>query len=388
VGTTKPRRRGLILVGAATALLLGNTNLAMAMTQSGPTDDGKVLVCHATDSNENPYVLEEPAKDGDVSGHGDHIGPLWGPDLKAAHIVWGDIIPAFDYPDGNGGTAHYPGLNWPAGQATLEHGCAPFVVPALALTVDKTNDANGNGTFSDAETATTAGAAVPFKVSVTNDGDAAVVIDSVVDQVGGSAVAFDCLDAASHSLVGQVVPIGATVTCTVTLAGAAPAAGGTSVDTVTVTAHQYGDCVLSQTELLLRAASSKAADSCELQTDPGNTVTDADTSSVSTPAAPLPTPTPTITVSPTPDVTVSPTPDTTVSPTPEATVEPTATAEPTTGGGGTIVLPSESPTPFTGGGGTVTLPHTGAPTDVLLSVAAGLLALGTWLTVLGRRRKA
>ena len=391
MGTLHLPRRGLILVSAAACLLLGNGGLALAMTQSeaNATDDGKVTVCHATDSNINPYVPEEPAKDGDASGHADHIGPLWGPDLKDAHIVWGDIIPPFDYTDSNGGTAHFPGLNWPAGQATLEHGCMAFTNPALALTVDKTNDANGDGTFSDSEVATTAGGAVPFKVTVTNHGDAAVIIDSVVDQVAGSPVTFDCRDASNHSLVGQVLPIGGTVSCTVTLAGAAPAAGGQKVDTVTVTGHQYGDCVLTKSEV--------AADTCTLQTDPGNTVSASDTSTVSTPTPPTPSPTPVITVSPTPVVTVSPTPDVTVSPTPDVTVSPTpdatATASPTTNGGGTIVVPSDTPSPsespFTGGGGTiVTLPFTGAPTGLLAGAAAALLALGVWLTYVGRRRQA
>jgi LPXTG-motif cell wall-anchored protein len=381
-------RRGVVLASAAAVLLLGNAGLALAMTQSDANvDPNKVTICHATDSDTNPYIVEEPAKDGDVSGHGGHVGPLWGPDLKDAHIVWGDIIPAFDYPDGNGGTAHYPGLNWPAGQATLAHGCAGFVVPALLLTVDKTNDADGNLTFTDSEVAATAGAGVPFQVTVANHGSAAVVIDSVVDKVGPTPIAFDCRDAANHSLVGQVLPVGASVTCTVTLAGAAPAAGGLTLDEVTVTGHQSGDCVLVHGEVLLRAASSQAAATCTLQTDPGNSVSATDGSSVSTPAGPI--------SHVTPGVTVSPTPDATVSPTPEGTVEPTSatspTASPVTNGGGTVDLPgaSPSPDPFTGGGGTiVTLPHTGVPTDVLAGLAAGLMALGTWLTYAARRRSA
>jgi hypothetical protein len=86
----------------------------------------KVTICHATDSATNPYVLNEPAADGDVSGHADHDGPLFVEGLKGNEKEWGDIIPPFTYDGGS-----VPGLNWSAeGMAIWANGCvAPVVEP-------------------------------------------------------------------------------------------------------------------------------------------------------------------------------------------------------------------------------------------------------------------
>jgi hypothetical protein len=78
----------------------------------------KVEICHATSSYKNPYRIEKPAADGDVSGHAGHTGPVFYPEIPK-HTAWGDIIPPFTY---NGGT--FPGLNWDAdGQAIYENDC-------------------------------------------------------------------------------------------------------------------------------------------------------------------------------------------------------------------------------------------------------------------------
>lgn len=76
----------------------------------------KVAICHATSSNSNPYVSEEPNKSGDVNGHDGHTGPIWYAGITES---WGDIIPPFAYVGGN-----YPGMNWTEqGQAIWENGC-------------------------------------------------------------------------------------------------------------------------------------------------------------------------------------------------------------------------------------------------------------------------
>lgn len=75
----------------------------------------KVTLCHATSSRTNPYVSVTVDKSAILPrGHGSHTGPLF----PAAD--WGDIIPPFD---------GYPGLNWPAGQAILDNGCAIPATP-------------------------------------------------------------------------------------------------------------------------------------------------------------------------------------------------------------------------------------------------------------------
>ena len=226
----RPLPRAVQALGALALTAALVPTLTAAASGSGAD---KVTICHATTSDSNPYVVNEPAKDGDVSGHADHTGPVWDPTLKKLHVTWGDIIPPFDYVEG-GVTKTFPGLNWTAdGQAILANGCA-IPKPQLATTVVKTNDADGNGTFSDSETAATAGAAVPFRVTVTNTGPVAVVVTSLSDAVGASPVPVTCATA----LVGQVLAPGGSATCAFTAAGYSPAAGTSKTNTaIVVVAH-------------------------------------------------------------------------------------------------------------------------------------------------------
>jgi hypothetical protein len=72
----------------------------------------KVEICHATSSYKHPYEINEPAADGDVSGHADHTGPIFYPEIPK-HTAWGDIIPPFTYKDPDG-VHFFAGLNWDA----------------------------------------------------------------------------------------------------------------------------------------------------------------------------------------------------------------------------------------------------------------------------------
>ena len=94
----------------------------------------KVEICHATASYKNPYVVNEPAADGDVSGHAGHVGPIFYVDIPK-HTEWGDIIPPFYYDDGGEMPAFFPGLNWDEeGQAIYENDCViPTPTPTLII---------------------------------------------------------------------------------------------------------------------------------------------------------------------------------------------------------------------------------------------------------------
>lgn len=115
--------------------LLGAALIAPSAALATKPDPGhKVTVCHATNSDTNPYVVKsvDIASSGYVKGgHSDHAGPIWDATLKAKHISWGDIIPSYTY-----GTFSYPGLNWTAqGQAIRNAGCTiPKATKSLSPT--------------------------------------------------------------------------------------------------------------------------------------------------------------------------------------------------------------------------------------------------------------
>ena len=97
------RRRLAALLGAlALTFSVGTTAFA--------TSDAKVTICHATDSNSNPYV--NPNVNISSSGHlqgghdTEHLGPIW-PATKADG-KWGDIIPPYDFQPDEGPLFVYP----------------------------------------------------------------------------------------------------------------------------------------------------------------------------------------------------------------------------------------------------------------------------------------
>jgi|GEM_PF-903215 len=101
--------------------------------------ESKVVVCHASDSQGNPYVTNQPDKSADVAGHDGHNGPIW---YSGITTSWGDIIPPFSYIGG-----HYDGKNWTAeGQAIWNNGCS---VPKGTLIVQKTTLPSADGTVFD-----------------------------------------------------------------------------------------------------------------------------------------------------------------------------------------------------------------------------------------------
>jgi uncharacterized repeat protein (TIGR01451 family) len=112
--------------------------------------------------------------------------------------------------------------------ASAEDDSSVNTAPVLSVSVVKTNDANGDALFTDAERASGPGAAVPFRAVVTNTSAVPVVLDSLVDAFAGSS------QGVCDALVGTTLAAGASVTCDFTLTGYAPAAGQTLVNTVTV----------------------------------------------------------------------------------------------------------------------------------------------------------
>lgn len=95
------------------------TMMIVAPANAGGNKNDKQTICHATASFGNPYVQITPNKNGDVSGHADHTGPVF----DGVNKGWGDIIPPFTYND-HGTEKSLPGLNWTAeGQEIFNDGC-------------------------------------------------------------------------------------------------------------------------------------------------------------------------------------------------------------------------------------------------------------------------
>jgi uncharacterized repeat protein (TIGR01451 family) len=104
-----------LAVALAAGALVSSAGLAAAALTQGPDDPplvqerDNVTICHATASEQNPYVMLQVDDDSIVTeGHGEHPG---------------DIIPPFDYVE-DGAERRYPGKNWDeAGQAIFADGC-------------------------------------------------------------------------------------------------------------------------------------------------------------------------------------------------------------------------------------------------------------------------
>lgn len=117
---------GLVVAGLGFALAVVSI-LAPSTSRTVFGDDHTIRICHATGSHGNPYVNNQPAKDGTVGGHDEHDGPIWFPGITE---TWGDIIPPFEFDGGS-----YPGKNWTAeGQAIWENNCNIPATPTATPT--------------------------------------------------------------------------------------------------------------------------------------------------------------------------------------------------------------------------------------------------------------
>ena len=124
------RLRRRVIIGAVPVLLAGAAMTFLQPAASQPNAN-KVQICHATNSQKNPYVSEDPAiaNNGDLNGgHLGHTGPVFPAE------GWGDIIPPYTYVDAAGATQVFPGYNWsPEGQAIWQADCGPAPEPLTPL---------------------------------------------------------------------------------------------------------------------------------------------------------------------------------------------------------------------------------------------------------------
>ncbi|HJQ41527.1 MAG TPA: hypothetical protein VJ831_00450, partial [Jatrophihabitantaceae bacterium] len=109
--------------------------------------------------------------------------------------------------------------------------------PRISVSLVKTNDADRDATYHDAEVAPGEGADVAFQAVITNTSDVAVRIDAVTDLLPGHPSPHDICG----NLLGTVLQPGESVTCTWVESGYAGAPdAGAKVDTASVTVSQVG----------------------------------------------------------------------------------------------------------------------------------------------------
>jgi hypothetical protein len=116
--------RKTVALVAAPFLVFATT---VGVLQANAAQEDKIVICHATGAEKNPYTSNsvdpssvESTGGGYLNGHGNHGD---------------DIIPPFTY-----GSVEFPGRNWDAqGQAIWNNGCKPAKVePTPEPTVEPT----------------------------------------------------------------------------------------------------------------------------------------------------------------------------------------------------------------------------------------------------------
>jgi len=169
----------------------------------------KVTICHASDSQTNPYIEQEPNKSADVSGHDGHNGTIWYSGI--ADHPWGDIIPPFYYVGG-----YYIGQNWTTeGQTIWNNGCViPPTTGTLTVVKHVVNSGAGSNTADDFSLSVTGANATPNAFSGSESGTAVTVDGSAAYSVTEGT--YDHYDVSYSTNCSGSIIAGGSATCTVT----------------------------------------------------------------------------------------------------------------------------------------------------------------------------
>lgn len=181
-----------------------------------------IQICHATASHTNPYIINTPAKNGDVSGHAADDGPIWYPGIT---VEWGDIIPPFTYSGGS-----FPGLNWDAyGQLFYQSGCNKPATDISVTKSDSPDPVNNGGVLTYTLTIENE-SVVPAEDVVVNDTlPAGFAVTSVTPSVGS------CSDQTAPSIQCELGNLAANGSATITIVGTITTALTTVTNSVSVT---------------------------------------------------------------------------------------------------------------------------------------------------------
>jgi hypothetical protein len=108
----------------------------------------------------------------------------------------------------------------------------------VSVLIQKTNDANEDGTFTNNERSDAEGLPVDFSLVITNTSDVAVQITDLTDSFDGTTL--NLLGAKCSALTGVTIDPGESVSCTFTLNDYSPAANDDLVNTTRVCVRMVG----------------------------------------------------------------------------------------------------------------------------------------------------
>lgn len=118
------------------------------------------------------------------------------------------------------------------------------LLPPLSVSVEKTNDANGDGVFTDRETLVVPpdhpglGGDVSFRARITNTSTVDVTLESLIDSFESPDGPIDL--AVCEDLIGAILGAGESVECHFTIEDYRPARGASQTNTVTATVADVG----------------------------------------------------------------------------------------------------------------------------------------------------
>lgn len=190
--------------GASVALVTGAIALSTWGVLAASADATvKVTLCHATDSETNPYVSVTAAAAGAYNGHyTEHQGDVW----FSGHPKepkWGDIIPPFVY------RGHTYSLNWnAAGQAIFNAGC---MVTAPSSSAASTTAASSTAASSTAASSTAASSTAASSTAASSIA-ASSIANTTVTTAGAPSSSFLAVElgpTSSSSAAAGPIPVGA-----------------------------------------------------------------------------------------------------------------------------------------------------------------------------------
>jgi hypothetical protein len=136
-----------------------------------------------------------------------------------------------------------PGNGTPGNKAGNQGQESASEEPPPRIVVQKTNDADGDGTFSPDEVAPRVATATPFHVSILNYGEHAVIVQGITDTFGMTSVQV------CGFMVGMRIESGETRLCTFTLDGYTPSPYDTKGNTVEVTVRGNPSGTITATDV-------------------------------------------------------------------------------------------------------------------------------------------